>query len=100
MTRRFTLFVALLLAAMLPSLAVAATLKVGPKAAYQTLTAAIEALPADGGTIELAPGEYREKVTIAKPNVRLIGKARGRTTWSSSGATGRSRPAARPSRSR
>ncbi|KQV57955.1 pectin esterase [Caulobacter sp. Root343] len=49
-------------------------MKVGPKAAYTTLTAAIEALPAHGGTIELQPGEYREKVTVAKPNVRLIGK--------------------------
>lgn len=64
----------LLLAAALTEVTVAATLKVGPKSAYRTLTDAVEALPADGGTIELAPGEYREKVTIAKPNVRLIGK--------------------------
>lgn len=54
--------------------ATAATLRVGPKAAYRTLTAALEALPATGGVIELEPGEYREKVTVAKPNVRLIGK--------------------------
>lgn len=64
----------LLLATTLTNVAAAATLKVGPKATYRTLTEAVEALPADGGTIELAPGEYREKVTIAKPNVRLIGK--------------------------
>lgn len=67
-------FLALLLAAALTNVAAAATLKVGPKAPYRTLTAAVEALPADGGTIELQPGEYREKVTIAKPNVRLVGK--------------------------
>lgn len=66
----------LLLAAALTNVAVAATLRVGPKAEYKTLTAAIDALPKDGGTIELAPGEYREKVTVAKPNVRLIGKGK------------------------
>ena len=68
------LFLGLLLAAALGNRAMAETLRVGPKATYKTLTAAVEALPAVGGTIELAPGEYREKVTIAKPNVRLIGR--------------------------
>lgn len=63
-----------LLATALTNVALAETLRVGPKAAYKTLTAAVEALPADGGTIELQPGEYREKVTIARPNVRLVGK--------------------------
>lgn len=67
-------FLAVLLATALTDVAVAATLRVGPKAAYKTLTAAVEALPAEGGTIELQPGAYREKVTIAKPNVRLVGK--------------------------
>jgi pectinesterase len=67
-------FLALLLATALTDVAAAATLRVGPKAPYKTLTTAVEALPADGGTIELQPGEYREKVTIAKPNVRLVGK--------------------------
>ncbi|MET3667196.1 pectinesterase family protein [Caulobacter sp. 1776] len=70
------LFLGLLLATTLTQVAAAQTLRVGPKAVYKTLTAALEALPADGGAIELAPGEYREKVTIAKPNVRLIGKGR------------------------
>lgn len=69
-------FLGLLLATALTDVATAATLRVGPKAAYHTLTSAIEALPADGGTIELQPGEYREKVTVAKPNVRLIGKGK------------------------
>jgi pectinesterase len=68
------LFLAVLLSTVLADVAGAETLRVGPKATYRTLTAAVEALPDDGGTIELAPGEYREKVTIAKPNVRLIGK--------------------------
>lgn len=69
-------FLALLLATTLPHVAWAETLRVGPRATYKTLTAAVDALPADGGVIELAPGEYREKVTIAKPNVRLVGKGR------------------------
>jgi pectinesterase len=66
----------LLLAIALADVSAAETLRVGPKAVYKTLTAALDALPEDGGAIELAPGEYREKVTIAKPNVRLVGKGR------------------------
>lgn len=73
-TRRGVAVLALLLAGAMADSAAAAALKVGPKGDYPTLSAAIEALPAEGGAIELQPGEYREKVTIAKPNVRLIGK--------------------------
>ena len=51
----------------------AATLKVGKGGAYASVQAAVNALPADGGTLELAPGEYREKLEISKPNVRLVG---------------------------
>jgi pectinesterase len=40
---------------------------------YTTLQAAADALPETGGTITLAPGTYREKVTIKQANVRLIG---------------------------
>jgi pectinesterase len=65
---------ALLLVIALADVAAAETLHVGPQAAYKTLTAAVEALPADGGEIQLAPGAYREKVTIDKPNVRLVGQ--------------------------
>ena len=54
----------------------AATIKVGGASAEHSVQAAVDALPAEGGTIELAPGEYREKLTIAKPNVRLIGKGK------------------------
>jgi hypothetical protein len=54
----------------------ATTLRVGKGGAYATVQAAVNALPADGGTLELAPGEYREKLDISKPNVRLIGKGK------------------------
>jgi len=54
----------------------ATTFKVGKGGAYATVQAAVDAVPADGGTLELAPGEYREKLEIAKPNVRLIGKGK------------------------
>jgi len=42
-------------------------------ASHPTLRAAVDALPATGGEIVLAPGEYREKVTIDKPGVTLRG---------------------------
>ncbi len=34
---------------------------------------AVDAAPADGATILVAPGTYRESVDIDKPNIRLIG---------------------------
>lgn len=40
------------------------------------LQAAIDRLPAEGGVIELKPGIYREKVTLAKSHVRLRGLGR------------------------
>jgi len=40
---------------------------------FTTLQAAADALPDTGGVITMAPGTYREKVTIKQPNVRLIG---------------------------
>jgi pectinesterase len=43
---------------------------------YPTLQAAVDALPAEGGEILLAPGEYREKVSIDKPRVHLRGTGR------------------------
>src|SRR5262249_11352358 len=43
---------------------------------FPTLQAAVNSLPAGGGEIRLAPGEYREKVTIDKPNVHLRGLGR------------------------
>jgi pectinesterase len=55
--------------------AAAATLHVGsgPHADFPSVQAAIDALPESGGTIEIANGTYREKLTIAKPAVKLIG---------------------------
>lgn len=43
-----------------------------PKA-YQTLQAAIDALPETGGEIMLAPGTYREKINTAKKGVHITG---------------------------
>jgi pectinesterase len=54
----------------------ATTLRVGKGGAYASVQAAVNALPAEGGTLELAPGAYREKIDIQKPNVRLIGKGK------------------------
>jgi pectin methylesterase-like acyl-CoA thioesterase/pectate lyase len=41
--------------------------------AFATLGAALASLPATGGEVLLAPGEYREKLVIDKPNVTLRG---------------------------
>lgn len=40
---------------------------------HRSLQSAVDALPEQGGEIMLAPGEYREKVTIHKAGVRLRG---------------------------
>lgn len=44
---------------------------------HPTLAEAIAALPESGGEIEIAPGTYREKLTISKPGVKLTGKGKG-----------------------
>ena len=50
------------------------TLTVGPvPAQYQTVQAAVDAVPASGATITIAPGTYREVVHIDKANVYLRG---------------------------
>lgn len=41
--------------------------------AYATIGAALDALPATGGVIEIAPGTYDEKLAVTKPNVSLLG---------------------------
>ena len=55
----------------------ATIIKVGASATYKTVTAALEyakTLPAsDIKVIEIADGEYKEKLTISTPNVWLIG---------------------------
>jgi len=49
-----------------------------PKIAqFQSVQAAIDALPETGGTIEIDAGTYREKLVISKPNVKLIGRSKG-----------------------
>jgi polygalacturonase len=40
---------------------------------YHTVQSAIDAAPASGATIHIAPGTYREAVVIDKPNIHLIG---------------------------
>jgi pectinesterase len=47
--------------------------RLGPSYTYDTVQAAIDALPETGGEIRLGPGVYREKVLITKPNVTLRG---------------------------
>jgi len=41
---------------------------------YTTLQAAVNALPSNGGTIEVEPGTYTGQTTINIPNVSLIGQ--------------------------
>ncbi len=42
-------------------------------AEYHTVQSAIDAAPDTGEIIRIAPGSYHEKLTIAKPNIHLIG---------------------------
>jgi pectin methylesterase-like acyl-CoA thioesterase len=41
---------------------------------YSTVQAAVNALPSNGGTVEIAAGTYTGQVTISKPGVSLIGE--------------------------
>jgi pectin methylesterase-like acyl-CoA thioesterase len=41
---------------------------------YSTVQAAVNALPSNGGTVEVEPGTYTGQVTISKPGVSLIGE--------------------------
>jgi len=66
-----SIFCALILA-LIPVCARAQVLTVGP-GGYAGVQAALDALPANGGEIDIAPGTYREKVTVSKPDVRLKG---------------------------
>ena len=78
MTNRFigTIMAGALLLTGTPALAqAAAELQVSAEApgAQRSVQAAIDALPETGGTIRIAPGVWREKLTIAKSGVTLIG---------------------------
>ncbi|WP_425995706.1 pectinesterase family protein [Caulobacter sp. DWR1-3-2b1] len=49
-------------------------LKVAPSGApFTSVQAAVDALPAQGGVIEIAPGVYREKLTVSRTHVRFKG---------------------------
>lgn len=65
----------LLLAGMLSALAGGAqtVIEVGPAAAYKTIAQAVDAAPATGATLRIAPGVYREKLLISKDHMTLIG---------------------------
>jgi pectinesterase len=49
---------------------------VSSRETFQSLQAAVNALPESGGAITLTPGVYREKVLVTKPNVKLRGLGR------------------------
>jgi pectin methylesterase-like acyl-CoA thioesterase len=40
---------------------------------FDTVQAAVDAAPVDGGVIRIKPGTYKESITIAKPHVELRG---------------------------
>ncbi len=66
--------------------------KVKGVATYRTLNAAVEAapnFPQAPWTIRIRAGRYREKVSIDKPNIRLVGAHRDSTiiTWNDAAAT-------------
>jgi pectin methylesterase-like acyl-CoA thioesterase len=46
---------------------------IGGKADYNTVQAAVDAAPDTGAIISIAPGTYREIVTVRKPNITLHG---------------------------
>src|SRR5689334_19280370 len=54
------------------------TVRVGiaKSAGFSSVRAAIDALPETGGIVEIGAGTWREKLVIAKPNVKLIGKGK------------------------
>ena len=64
----------MLLVVLLVSAARAQELTVGPKGQFQTVQAAVDAAPAAGAVIRIAPGIYREVVHIDTPNVELRGE--------------------------
>lgn len=64
--------VGLALAANAQSLAVVTVAKQGG-ASFHTLQEAVDQAPNTGEVIRIAPGTYREKVRITKPNIHLVG---------------------------
>lgn len=76
--RIFALFAAVLAGCFCISAAHAQPLLVShaERAAYHSVQAAIDALPAQGGDIQIAPGIYREKVKVFKSGVHIKGSGR------------------------
>lgn len=63
--------------------------------AYETIAAALSAAPeasAHPWTILVNPGEYREKLTITKPNIHLVGLGQDRTRLVFDAYAGQQRP--------
>src|ERR1700759_4964506 len=58
------------------SLPVVTVAKQGP-ASFHTLQEAIDQAPDTGEVIRIAPGTYREKVHISRPNIHLVGTGKG-----------------------
>lgn len=58
---------------------------------YASVQSAVDALPAEGGVIEIAPGTYREKINVSRPHVRFKGLGRKPgdvvLVWSDASAT-------------
>ncbi|MDC7684177.1 pectinesterase family protein [Asticcacaulis sp. BYS171W] len=63
-----------LIACAVPAWAVELHVSKTEAGAYATVQAALDALPAEGGDLLIAPGTYREKLRVDKPHVRFIGK--------------------------
>ena len=67
--------------------------------AYRTIAAALEAAPADGGeafVIAVRDGRYREKLSIDRPNVHLVGESRDGTVLTYDVAAGHRGPGGLP----
>lgn len=43
---------------------------------FHSVQAAVDALPAEGGEIRIAPGIYREKIIVKKSGVRIVGSGK------------------------
>lgn len=69
---------ALVASVVLASPVLARTVHVDPAkaGAFHTVQSAIDAIAAEGGTILIAPGSYREKLMVAADNVTLAGTGR------------------------
>jgi pectin methylesterase-like acyl-CoA thioesterase len=71
---RLTLSITLLLASVpLSAQNGTSVLRVSADGVFKTVQSALDAAPANGALILVAPGTYRELITVSKPNIRLRG---------------------------